>query len=170
MFSASAPAESTAVQYVCAYASMVEYGVSLEAWRPTSGLAFPREHLYQFMSPQTLEQMESIYPNTIEVSYANSIAYVTSYIGNMFDIQAMLDSGDTSTTAMTLRLILCLSTARFILASVPQYADVTREWGEQLSFLLKGLKQGSRNFGKQAIVSSPDVRVESVTLGRNGRK
>lgn len=164
-FAATAETEEQAVLYACLYASMVEYGLTAQKWQP-SDLPFPKEQLYQFIQPATLYQLEAIYPDTITTAYANANAYIQSYIGAMFDVNAILDSGETTTTANTLRLALCLSTAIFILSSTPQYSDVVKQLNDQLSLLLRGLKSGQRNFGKSAIVGEPNVRVAVVSLSK----
>lgn len=169
VYSAIADTEDAATLLVRIYASMVEFGIIAEKWSP-SDLAFPKEQLYQFIQPATLDQLESVYPNVVATAYMNASAYVQSYLGAMFDIDAMLATGGTSSTALTLRLALCISTVTFILASTPQYSDVIELHNKQLHFLLRGLKSGQRNFGKAAIAGDPNVRVEIVTLKNTGAK
>lgn len=169
-FSASDATETGAEYLALLYVSMVEYGMDAAAWTP-GDMAFAKEQLYQFIQPNTLEMIEQMYPNAVETAYGNAMAYVQSYIGAMFDVDAMLESGDTSSTALTLRLALCICTVTFILASSPQYADTIEIHNKQLHTLLRGLKQGSRNFGKAAIVGEPNVRAQIVRLGNsNGLK
>lgn len=168
-FVASAETEEAATVYACLYASMVEYGMSAQKWQP-SEMAFPKEQLYQFIQPSTLTQLENIYPDVVATAYMNAQAYVQSYVGAMFDIDAMLVSGDTTSTALTLRLALCISTATFVLSSTPQFSDVVKQLNDQLLFLLRGLKSGQRNFGKAAIVGDPNVRLAVVSLSKNSNK
>jgi hypothetical protein len=146
---------------------MVEYGTLLEKWMPES-MAFPREQLYQFIQPSQLEIIEGMYPNVVPTAYQNAMAYVQSYVGAMFDIDAMIASGDTSSTSLTLRLALCLSTVSFILASSPQYAETIEMHQKQVATLLRGLKSGNRNFGKNGITGEPNVRVAVVKLTKTG--
>lgn len=169
LFSASANSIELAETYARAYASMVEYGLVADKWEPTD-MAFPREQLYQFIQPSQLEIIESMYPDAVATAYQNALAYVQSYIGAMFDVDAMLSSGDTSSTALTLRLALCLSTVTYVLASSPQYSEVIELHNRQLHTLLKGLKSGNRNFGKNAIAGDPDVRVTIVKRTKTGAK
>lgn len=164
VFSANGATAAEAELYARTYASMVEYALAYDKYAP-GAMFFPKENLYQFIAPQVLATLEAQFPMCVDVAYQNALAYVESYVGNMFDLPAMIASGDTSHTANTLRLILCLATAQFVLASTPQYADVTRQWNDQLLMMLRGLKQGSRNFGKNAIEAEPNARVEVVTLG-----
>lgn len=169
VFSASAETEDAAVQLACVYASMVEYGMVAQKWEPTD-MAFPREQLYQFITPQLLSQLESMYEDTVPTAYRNALAYVQSYVGAMFNIDEMLANGGTTSTDLTLQLALCISTATFILSASPQYSDVVKQLNEQLLLLLKGLKSGQRNFGKNAIAGDPNVRVEVVSLSKIWRK
>lgn len=164
---AQAATPELSVQHACAYASMVEYGTLLEKWMPES-MAFPREQLYQFIQPSQLEIIEGMYPNVVPTAYQNAMAYVQSYVGAMFDIDAMIASGDTSSTSLTLRLALCLSTVSFILASSPQYAETIEMHQKQVATLLRGLKSGNRNFGKNGITGEPNVRVAVVKLTKTG--
>lgn len=166
VYSATAHTEEVAMQLVCVYASMVEYGMVAEKWEP-SEMAFPREQLYQFITPIMLQQLEEIYPDTVATAYMNANAYVQSYIGNMFSVDAILAAGQNTSTDLTLRLALCISTATFILSTTPQYSDVVKQLNDQLLLLLKGLKSGQRNFGKHAIPAEPNVRVEVVSLSKN---
>lgn len=149
------------------YASMIEYGFLVEHWMPQD-LAFPRSQLYQFIQPATLEHLESMYPDVVITAYNNALAYVQSYIGAMFDVDVMLTTGGTTSTALTLRLALCISTVTFILASSPQYSEVVEMQNKQLHYLLRGLKSGNRNFGKNAEVGDPNVRVTVVSLSKSG--
>jgi len=151
------------------YASMVDYGLIAEHWQPKE-LAFPKSQLYQFIPPQTLAQFEAMYEDVVITGYNNALAYVQSYIGAMFDVEIMLETGGNSHTALTLRLALCISTVTFILASSPQYSEVTEQQNRQLHYLLRGLKSGSRSFGKNAVAGDPNVRMSVVSLNKNGKR
>ncbi len=160
--------ERVAVMNARMYASMVEYGFELRKWRPED-LAFPKEQLYQFIQPAVLRQLENIYPDVVRTGYASAKAYVQSYIGAMFDIDAMLEEGD-PLSLHSLRLALCVSTAIFVLSSTPQYSDVVKQLGEHLTLMLRGLKSGHRNMGKETIPGDPNVRCSAVSLGKNGKR
>lgn len=168
-FSASAATQEMALRYACTYASMVEYGMVADKWQPKD-MAFPREQLYQFIQPSQLENIESMYPDAVATAYQSALAYVQSYIGNMFDVDAMLSSESTTSTALTLRLALAISTVTYVLASSPQYSEVIELHNRQLQTLLRGLKAGSRNMGKDGIVADPNVRTTVVKLQKTGAK
>lgn len=168
-FSASAATQEMALRYACTYASMVEYGMVADKWQPKD-MAFPREQLYQFIQPSQLENIESMYPDAVATAYQSALAYVQSYIGNMFDVGAMLSSESTTSTALTLRLALAISTVTYVLASSPQYSEVIELHNRQLQTLLRGLKAGSRNMGKDGIVADPNVRATVVKLQKTGAK
>lgn len=168
-YSAEASTSELALQQVCIYASMVEYGMVADKWRPKD-MAFPREQLYQFIQPSQLENIESMYPDAVATAYQSALAYVQSYIGNMFDVDAMLSSESTTSTALTLRLALAISTVTYVLASSPQYSEVIELHNRQLQTLLRGLKAGSRNMGKDGIVADPNVRATVVKLQKTGAK
>lgn len=168
-YSAEASTSELALQQVCIYASMVEYGMVADKWQP-KGMAFPREQLYQFIQPSQLENIESMYPDAVATAYQSALAYVQSYIGNMFDVDAMLSSESTTSTALTLRLALAISTVTYVLASSPQYSEVIELHNRQLQTLLRGLKAGSRNMGKDGIIADPNVRATVVKLQKTGAK
>lgn len=168
-YSAEAPTSELALQQVCIYASMVEYGMAADKWQPKD-MAFPREQLYQFIQPSQLENIESMYPDAVATAYQSALAYVQSYIGNMFDVDAMLSSESTTSTALTLRLALAISTVTYVLASSPQYSEVIELHNRQLQTLLRGLKAGSRNMGKDGIIADPNVRATVVKLQKTGAK
>lgn len=168
-YSAEASTRELALQQVCVYASMVEYGMVADKWQPKD-MAFPREQLYQFIQPSQLENIESMYPDAVATAYQSALAYVQSYIGNMFDVDAMLSSESTTSTALTLRLALAISTVTYVLASSPQYSEVIELHNRQLQTLLRGLKAGSRNMGKNGIVADPNVRATVVKLQKTGAK
>lgn len=168
-YSAEASTRELALQQVRIYASMVEYGVVADKWQPKD-MAFPREQLYQFIQPSQLENIESMYPDAVATAYQSALAYVQSYIGNMFDVDAMLSSESTTSTALTLRLALAISTVTYVLASSPQYSEVIELHNRQLQTLLRGLKAGSRNMGKDGIVADPNVRATVVKLQKTGAK
>lgn len=130
----------------------------------------PREQLYQFIQPNQLDIIERMYPDAVATAYQNAMAYVQSYIGAMFDVDTMLTSGDTSSTALTLRLALCLKTVVYILASSPQYSETIEMHERQITMLLRGLKVGNRNMGKHGIAGDPNVRVSVVSLQKTGAK
>lgn len=165
----SAETQTVAVHLACNYASMVEYGYVALKWGPKD-MPFSRDMLKAFIQSAQLDVIEQMYPDIITVSYENALAYVQSYVGAMFDIDAMLSSGDASSTAQTLRLALMLCTVTYILASTPQYAETVEMHNRQLHHLLKGLKSGSRNFGKAAIAGDPNVRVSIVDLIKTGEQ
>lgn len=167
-FSATAETLEDAERYAFSYASMVEYGMIAERWQPTD-YAFPKDQLYQFIQRNILEMLESMTPDIVGYAYSSALAYVKSYIGNMFDVDAMLDTDNLSITSQTLRLALCISTSIYILASSPDYSDVIEQHNKQLIHLLKGLKAGSRNMGKDGIISIPDVRLTVVNLNKTGQ-
>lgn len=168
-YSAEASTRELALQQVCVYASMVEYGMVADKWQPKD-MAFPREQLYQFIQPSQLENIESMYPDAVATAYQSALAYVQSYIGNMFDVDAMLSSESTTSTALTLRLALAISTVTYVLASSPQYSEAIELHNRQLQTLLRGLKAGSRNMGKDGIVADPNVRATVVKLQKTGAK
>lgn len=168
-YSAEASTSELALQQVCVYASMVEYGMVADKWQPKD-MAFPREQLYQFIQPSQLENIESMYPDAVATAYQSALAYVQSYIGNMFDVDAMLSSESTTSTALTLRLALAISTVTYVLASSPQYSEVIELHNRQLQTLLRGLKAGSRNMGKDGIIADPNVRATVVKLQKTGAK
>lgn len=168
-YSAEASTRELALQQVCVYASMVEYGMVAYKWQPKD-MAFPREQLYQFIQPSQLENIESMYPDAVATAYQSALAYVQSYIGNMFDVDAMLSSESTTSTALTLRLALAISTVTYVLASSPQYSEVIELHNRQLQTLLRGLKAGSRNMGKDGIIADPNVRATVVKLQKTGAK
>lgn len=168
-YSAEASTLELALQQVRIYASMVEYGMVADKWQPKD-MAFPREQLYQFIQPSQLENIESMYPDAVATAYQSALAYVQSYIGNMFDVDAMLSSESTTSTALTLRLALAISTVTYVLASSPQYSEVIELHNRQLQTLLRGLKAGSRNMGKDGIIADPNVRATVVKLQKTGAK
>lgn len=168
-YSAEASTSELALQQVCVYASMVEYGMVADKWQPKD-MAFPREQLYQFIQPSQLENIESMYPDAVATAYQSALAYVQSYIGNMFDVDAMLSSDSTTSTALTLRLALAISTVTYVLASSPQYSEVIELHNRQLQTLLRGLKAGSRNMGKDGLIAEPNVRATVVKLQKTGAK
>lgn len=168
-YSAEASTRELALQQVRIYASMVEYGMVADKWQPKD-MAFPREQLYQFIQPSQLENIESMYPDAVATAYQSALAYVQSYIGNMFDVDAMLSSESTTSTALTLRLALAISTVTYVLASSPQYSEVIELHNRQLQTLLRGLKAGSRNMGKDGIIVDPNVRATVVKLQKTGAK
>lgn len=168
-FSASAATQEAALRYACTYASMVEYGLVAQKWEPTD-MAFPREQLYQFIQPNQLEIIERMYPDAVTTAYQNAVAYVQSYIGAMFDVDTMLATGGTTSTALTLRLALCLKTVVYILASSPQYSETIEMHERQITMLLRGLKIGNRNMGKYGVAGDPNVRVSVVSLQKTGAK
>lgn len=169
IFTARGKTEEEATQAACVYASMVEYGLTAEKWRP-SQMAFSREQLYQFIQPAQLEIIEQMNADAIDIAYQNAIAYVQSYIGAMFNVDEILSREDTTSTSLTLRLALAIQTAVFLLASSPQYAETVEMHNRQLHTLLRGLKSGQRNFGKSAPIGDPDVRVAIVKLTKTGAK
>lgn len=168
-FSTTANTAEQATQCACLYASMVEYGLVAQKWQPKE-MAFPREQLYQFIQPSQLEVLESMFPDAVPSAYQNALAYIQSYIGNMFNVEEILEVGGTTSTAMTLRLALVMQTAIFLMASSPQYSEVTELHNQQLHYLLRGLKSGGRNFGKSAVIAEPDVRTSIVRLSKTGAK
>lgn len=153
----------------CVYASMVEYGYVADKWAPKD-MAFPEEQLYQFIQPAQLDAFKAMYPDIVATSYMSAKAYIQSYFGNMFDVDTILATEDTTTAGLTLRLALLISTVTYVLAASPQYAETIEVHNRQLHDLLRGLKSGQRNMGKGGTISTPDVRVSVVKLSDTGAK
>lgn len=168
-FSCTGNEYEESLRLACIYASMVEYGLTAQKWQPNE-LSFPREQLYQYIQPSQLEVLESMYPDAVITAHQSALAYIQSYIGAMFNVEEILEQGATTSTALTLRLALVIQTAVFLLASSPQYSEATELHNQQLHNLLRGLKNGSRNFGKRAVEGDPDVRVNIVKLTKTGAK
>ena len=166
-FSVETATQAESESLACQYASMVEYGMLAERWTP-SEFPFQKEQLYQYIQPNSLRTLEAMNPDAIKIAYASAYAYVHSYVGAMFDIDEMLDNNNTSSTSLTLRLALSISTATYLLASTPQYSEMIEYHNKQLLYLLRGLKSGHRNFGKGGITADPDVRVSIVSLNNTG--
>lgn len=169
IFTGRGKTEDEATEAARAYASMVEYALDVEKWRP-SQMPFAREQLYQFIQPAQLDVIEQMNPYAVDIAYSNALAYVQSYVGAMFNVEEIINSEDTTSTGLTLRLALAIQTAIFLLASSPQYAETTELHNQQLHTLLRGLKSGQRNFGKNAQIADPDVRVAVVKLTKTGAK
>lgn len=158
-----------ATQTACIYASMVEYGLLADKWQPST-MSFPREQLYQFIQPSQLEIIEQMYPDAVATAYQNALAYVQSYVGAMFNIEEIIANEDTTSTGMTLRLALAIQTAVFLLSSSPQYSETIELHNRQIHTLLRGLKSGNRNFGTNAPIADPDVRVSIVKPTKTGSR
>ena len=158
-----------ATQTACIYASMVEYGLLADKWQPST-MSFPREQLYQFIQPSQLEIIEQMYPDAVATAYQNALAYVQSYVGAMFNIEEIIANEDTTSTGMTLRLALAIQTAVFLLSSSPQYSETIELHNRQIHMLLRGLKSGNRNFGANAPIADPDVRVSIVKPTKTGSR
>lgn len=168
-FSTLDETEDKALYTATVYASMVEYAMTADKWEPKDML-FPKEQLYQFIQPSQLEILEGMYPDCVAVAYQSAMSYIQSYVGNMFDVEAMIASGESNSSIFTLRLALVIQTAIYVLASSPQYAETVEMHNKQLHMLLRGLKAGSRNFGSPAIMAEPNARVQIVSLTKTGQK
>lgn len=168
-FTATGETRSDAENVACLFASMVEYGLIADKWQPST-MSFPREQLYQFIQPSQLEIIEQMYPDAVATAYQNALAYVQSYVGAMFDIEEIIANEDTTSTGMTLRLALAIQTAVFLLSSSPQYSETIELHNRQIHTLLRGLKSGSRNFGANAPIADPDVRVSIVKPTKTGSR
>lgn len=152
------------------YASMVEYGLIADKWQPTDDMFFPEDQLHQFIQPSQLNILKQMYPDCVAVAYQSALAYIQSYVGNMFDIDSIIANADGTSTAYTLRLALVIQTAIYLLASSPQYAETIELHNKQLHMLLRGLKSGGRNFGKDAEIADPNARVQIVTLSKTAQR
>ena len=168
-YSATGYTLEDATNTACIYASMIEYGLLADKWQPST-MAFPREQLYQFIQPSQLDIIEQMYPDAVDTAYQNALAYIQSYIGAMFNVDEIIANEDTTSTGMTLRLALAIQTAIFLMASSPQYSETIEMHNRQIHTLLRGLKSGNRNFGANAVIGEPDVRVSIVKPTKTGSK
>lgn len=92
------------------YATMVEYGVAAIKWSPDD-MYFPKSELYQWISPQQLDQFEKMYPDCVIISYNSALGYVYSQIGELYDIPRILAGETTDGTSKIIRWILTVLTA-----------------------------------------------------------
>lgn len=69
------------------YASAIEYAEIKDQWIPPVPF-FDTKELYQWMSPQQLDQFVKFYPDALTISYSNALGLIKSQIGALYDIDS----------------------------------------------------------------------------------
>lgn len=62
-----------------------------QTFKDTTCIFFQKDELYQWISPQQLEQFEKMYPECVNIAYQNALGLIRSQIGELYDIDAILE-------------------------------------------------------------------------------
>ena len=167
----TSPADSR--QSAAEYASCIEYGEQVIVAGEPGKMYFPEEELYQWISPQQLDQFKKMYPDCVEISYNSALGYVYSQIGELYDIASIL-AGDTNDgTSKIMRWILTVLTAYNITSPSARHSETLRDNYEMVVKKVTEMKNGATTL-HDAPIKDPECvgygskRIEKQNARING--
>lgn len=161
----TSPADSR--QSAAEYASCIEYGEQVIVAGEPGKMYFPEEELYQWISPQQLDQFKKMYPDCVEISYNSALGYVYSQIGELYDIASIL-AGDTNDgTAKIMRWILTVLTAYNITSPSARHSETLRDNYEMVVKKVTEMKNGATTLHDAPIKETPNAWGTVVNGSKN---
>lgn len=149
--------EAESLQSAAEYASLIEYGEQVIVAAESGKMYFPEEELYQWISPQQLDQFKKMYPDCVEISYNSALGYVYSQIGELYDIASIL-AGDTNDgTAKIMRWILTVLTAYNITSPSARHSETLRDNYEMVVKKVTEMKNGATTLHDAPIKETPNA-------------
>lgn len=158
---------SDSQQAAASYASAIEYGEQVLVASEPGKIYFEKEELYQWISPQQLEQFEKMYPQCVEVSYDSALGYLYSQIGELYDIPAIL-AGDTNDgTAKIMRWILTVLTAYNITSPSARHSETLRDNFDMVVKKITEMKNGATTLNNAPTKDEPSAWGTVVNSGKH---
>lgn len=159
--------EAESLQSAAEYASLIEYGEQVIVAAEPGKMYFPEEELYQWISPQQLDQFKKMYPDCVEISYNSALGYVYSQIGELYDIASIL-AGDTNEgTAKIMRWILTVLTAYNITSPSARHSETLRDNYEMVVKKVTEMKNGATTLHDAPIKETPNAWGTVVNGSKN---
>lgn len=141
-YSVSEDSVSDALYLISLWASVIEYGEEASRFAPED-MYFPKKQLYQWMSPQQLEQFEKMYPDCVNVSYNSAMGLIRSQIGALYGVDAMIAGQTNTDTSQIFRWIVLVLTAYNIVSPGTKRYQVIEDNFTLANKKLKELKTGA---------------------------
>lgn len=159
--------EAESLQSAAEYASLIEYGEQVIVAAEPGKMYFPEEELYQWISPQQLDQFKKMYPDCVEISYNSALGYVYSQIGELYDIASIL-AGDTNDgTSKIMRWILTVLTAYNITSPSARHSETLRDNYEMVVKKVTEMKNGATTLHDAPIKETPNAWGTVVNGSKN---
>lgn len=159
--------EAESLQSAAEYASLIEYREQVIVAAEPGKMYFPEEELYQWISPQQLDQFKKMYPDCVEISYNSALGYVYSQIGELYDIASIL-AGDTNEgTAKIMRWILTVLTAYNITSPSARHSETLRDNYEMVVKKVTEMKNGATTLHDAPIKETPNAWGTVVNGSKN---
>lgn len=163
----SCSSAAASLQSASEYASCIEYGEQVIVAAEPGKMYFPEEELYQWISPQQLDQFKKMYPDCVEISYNSALGYVYSQIGELYDIASIL-AGDTNDgTAKIMRWILTVLTAYNITSPSARHSETLRDNYEMVVKKVTEMKNGATTLHDAPIKETPNAWGTVVNGSKN---
>lgn len=158
------------------YGGQIEYAERLRNYvinpiqfPPTRTMFFSKEELYQWISPQQMSQFEKMYPDCVYTSYLSAVGYVKSQIGQLYDMDAILDR-DPETDPGTLQImtwILTVLTAYNLSSPSMKHSQVLLDNYDMVVKKVTEMKTGFTTIAAAPTKTAPNAWGEVVNKNRN---
>lgn len=163
----SCSSAQASLQSASEYASCIEYGEQVIVAAEPGKMYFPEVELYQWISPQQLDQFKKMYPDCVEISYNSALGYVYSQIGELYDIASIL-AGDTNDgTSKIMRWILTVLTAYNITSPSARHSETLRDNYEMVVKKVTEMKNGATTLHDAPIKETPNAWGTVVNGSKN---
>lgn len=147
---------SATLEEAVLYANAIEYGYDAMFWKP-GDMYFPKNMLYQWISPQQLEQFEKMYVDCVAVSYQSALGYIYSQIGELYDMDSIL-SGDTNDgTAKIMRWMLTVLTAYNLSSPSAKHSQTLQDNFDMVTKKVTEMKTGATTLHDAPIKEAPNA-------------
>lgn len=158
---------SDSIRAATSFASAIEYGEQVLVASEPDKIYFEKEELYQWISPQQLEQFEKMYPACFEVSYNSALGYLYSQIGELYDIPAILAKDTNEGTAKIMRWILTVLTAYNITSPSARHSESLRDNFDMVVKKITEMKNGATTLNNAPIKDEPSAWGTVVNSGKH---
>lgn len=158
------------------YGGQVEYAERLRNYvpnptpfTPTRTMFFSKEELYQWISPQQMSQFEKMYPDCVYTSYLSAVGYVKSQIGQLYDMDAILNR-DPETDSGTLQImtwILTVLTAYNLSSPSMKHSQVLLDNYDMVVKKVTEMKTGFTTIAAAPTKTAPNAWGEVVNKNKN---
>lgn len=158
---------SDSLKAATVFATAVEYGEQVLVASEPDKIYFEKEELYQWISPQQLEQFEKMYPACFEVAYNSALGYLYSQIGELYDIPAILAKDTNEGTAKIMRWILTVLTAYNITSPSARHSESLRDNFDMVVKKITEMKNGATTLNNAPTKDEPSAWGTVVNSGKH---
>lgn len=133
-----------------------------------SPMFFTIESLGLWITPQQQMQFVNIYPFCFDDAYRTAVGKLTAQVGNIFNMQAILDETDEERKDNTIRWVLQVLTASFVCSATLNMSEPLERAEKEVTGIIAQLKGGQVSLQEPAAHREDEYNAEAeVVTTRN---